>query len=397
MEKLRLDKSGTRGDGAPGIATRGIGSVGCPLRTRRQPHSATGSPMPKPNAALIDRLHLRWVPLLLAAGLNGCSSYYGQLAVGQLEVLRQRQPVAALIADEAQDANLRQRLEQALLARDFASRALGLPDNDSYHFYADLQRPYVVWNLFATEEFSVSPREHCFPIAGCVAYRGYYRQGAARGAAARLQAERLDTHVAGVEAYSTLGWFDDPLLNTMLRRNDEQLAGLIFHELAHQQLYLPGDTAFNESYASFVEREGLRQWRISRGLPEQDQQAQRHYRQLVELLLATRERLNELYASQRSESEMRQLKQFEFMRLRQAYRTLRDSQWNGDRRFDRWFAQPLNNASLLPFGLYDRWVPAFAALFEQNGRDWQRFHAAVAVLARHSADEREARLRQLAD
>ena len=323
--------------------------------------------MPKHNAALIDRLHLRWVPLLLAAGLNGCSSYYGQLAVGQLEVLRQRQPVAALIADEAQDANLRQRLEQALLARDFASRALGLPDNDSYHFYADLQRPYVVWNLFATEEFSVSPREHCFPIAGCVAYRGYYRQGAARGAAARLQAERLDTHVAGVEAYSTLGWFDDPLLNTMLRRNDEQLAGLIFHELAHQQLYLPGDTAFNESYASFVEREGLRQWRISRGLPEQDQQAQRHYRQLVELLLATRERLNELYASQRSESEMRQLKQFEFMRLRQAYRTLRDSQWNGDRRFDRWFAQPLNNASLLPFGLYDRWVPAFAALFEQNG------------------------------
>lgn len=353
--------------------------------------------MPKPNAALIDRLHLRWVPLLLAVGLNGCSSYYGQLAVGQLEVLRQRQPVAALIADEAQDANLRQRLEQALQARAFASRALGLPDNDSYHFYADLQRPYVVWNLFATEEFSVSPREHCFPIAGCVAYRGYYRQGAARGAAARLQAERLDTHVAGVEAYSTLGWFDDPLLNTMLRRNDEQLAGLIFHELAHQQLYLPGDTAFSESYASFVEREGLRQWRISRGLPEQDQQAQRHYRQLVELLLATRERLNELYASQRSESEMRQLKQFEFMRLRQAYRTLRDSQWNGDRRFDRWFAQPLNNASLLPFGLYDRWVPAFAALFEQNDRDWQRFHAAVAALARHSADEREARLRQLAD
>jgi len=353
--------------------------------------------MPKPNAALIDRLHLRWVPLLLAVGLNGCSSYYGQLAVGQLEVLRQRQPVAALIADEAQDANLRQRLEQALQARAFASRALGLPDNDSYHFYADLQRPYVVWNLFATEEFSVSPREHCFPIAGCVAYRGYYRQGAARGAAARLQAERLDTHVAGVEAYSTLGWFDDPLLNTMLRRNDEQLAGLIFHELAHQQLYLPGDTAFSESYASFVEREGLRQWRISRGLPEQDQQAQRHYRQLVELLLATRERLNELYASQRSESEMRQLKQFEFMRLRQAYRTLRDSQWNGDRRFDRWFAQPLNNASLLPFGLYDRWVPAFAALFEQNGRGWQRFHAAVAALARHSADEREARLRQLAD
>lgn len=353
--------------------------------------------MPKLNAALIDRLHLRWVPLLLAFGLNGCSTYYGQLALGQLELLRQRQPVEALIADPSLDAALRQRLAQVLQAREFASQALALPDNDSYRLYADLQRPYVVWNLFATEEFSVEPLQHCFPIAGCVAYRGYYRQGAARGEAARLQAEGLDTHVAGVEAYSTLGWFDDPLLNTMLRRNDEQLAGLIFHELAHQQLYLPGDTAFNESYASFVEREGLRQWRASRGLPEQDAQGRVRYRQLVELLLATRERLEELYASPRPEAEKRQLKQIEFMRLRQAYRTLRDGAWSGDRRFERWFARPLNNATLLPFGLYDRWVPAFSVLFQQNGSDWQRFHAAVAALAERPADERDAYLRQLAD
>ena len=353
--------------------------------------------MPKLNAALIDRLRLRWVPLLLAVGLNGCSSYYGQLAQGQLELLRQRQPVAVLIADETQDAALRQRLAQAQHAREFASSALGLPNNGSYRLYADLQRPYVVWNLFATEEFSVEPLQHCFPIAGCVAYRGYYRQGAARGEAARLQAEGLDTLVAGVEAYSTLGWFDDPLLNTMLRRNDEQLAGLIFHELAHQQLYLPGDTAFNESYASFVEREGLRQWQTSRGVPEQAAQARVRYRQLVELLLETRERLAELYAAPRSEGERRQLKQTEFMRLRQAYRNLRDTQWQGDRRFDRWFAQPLNNATLVPFGLYDRWVPAFAALFEACGKDWQCFHAAVAGLAKRPADEREARLRQLAN
>lgn len=351
--------------------------------------------MSKLNAALIDRLRLRWVPLLLAVGLNGCSSYYGQLAQGQLELLRARQPVAALIADESRDQALRQRLDQAQQARDFASSALGLPDNSSYRLYADLQRPYVVWNLFATEEFSVEPLQHCFPIAGCVAYRGYYRQGAARGAAARLQAEGLDTLVAGVEAYSTLGWFDDPLLNTMLRRNDEQLAGLIFHELAHQQLYLPGDTAFNESYASFVEREGLRQWQASRGLPEQAAQARARYRQLVELLLATRERLAELYASPRSKEELRQLKQAEFMRLRQAYRTLRDTQWGGDRRFDRWFAQPLNNATLVPFGLYDRWVAAFSALFEECERDWQRFHTEVAALAKRPADEREARLTQL--
>lgn len=352
--------------------------------------------MPKPNAATIDHRALRWVPLLLAVGLNGCS-YYSQLAVGQLELLRQREPVARVIADQTRAPALRQRLTHALEARRFASSALGLPDNDSYRLYADVQRPYVVWNLFATEAFSVKPVEHCFPIAGCVAYRGYYRQGAARGEAARLQAQGLDTHVAGVEAYSTLGWFADPLLSSMLRRDDEQLAALLFHELVHQRLYVPGDTAFNESYATFVEREGLRQWRRARGLPPLDGQAQRQYRQLVELLLATRERLDALYASGKPETQLRALKQAEFARLRRDYRQLRDGAWGGSRRFDGWFARPLNNASLVPFGLYDRWVPAFAALFEHNERDWTRFHAAVAALAAHPADEREAVLRPLAD
>jgi predicted aminopeptidase len=187
------------------------------------------------------------------------------------------------------------------------------------------------------------------------------------------------------------------LLGGMLAWSDERLAGLIFHELAHQRLYLPGDTAFNESYATFVEREGLRQWRVSRGLPEQDEQSRARYRQLVQLLLDTRQRLDELYASGRSAAELRALKQAEFVALRQRYRNLRDSQWNGDARFDRWFGQPLNNATLLPFGLYDRWVSAFAALFEQSGRDWSRFHAAVATLAKEPADEQEATLTRLAD
>lgn len=352
--------------------------------------------MPKPNAAFVDTRSLRWVPLVLTVCLNGCS-YYSQLAIGQLDLLRQRQPIEALIADEARDPALRQRLAEVLQARTFASRALALPDNRSYRLYAELDRPYVVWNLFAAEEFSVRPLEHCFPIAGCVAYRGYFRQGAARAEAARLRMNRLDTHVAGVEAYSTLGWFADPLLSSMLRRNDEQLAALIFHELAHQQLYLPGDTAFNESYATFVEREGLRQWRAHRGLPEGDEQGRMRYRQLVELLLDTRNRLERLYASDRPAPELRALKQAEFTTLRQRYRILRDNQWQGDARFDRWFAKPLNNATLLPFGLYDRWVPAFAQLFEENGRDWARFHAAVATLSERPADEREARLSKLAN
>ncbi len=210
---------------------------------------------------------LRLLPLLIV--LTGCSSlgYYAQLGEGQWQLLQARQPVAELLADPQQPAALRQRLQLAQEARAFASARLGLPDNRSYRLYANLKRPYVVWNLFATAEFSLQPLTHCFPIAGCVAYRGYFDEQRARGAAALLRVQGLDTEVAGVEAYSTLGWFDDPLLNSMLAWSDARVAALIFHELAHQRLYLPGDTAFNESFARFVEEEGLRQWRQARHLP----------------------------------------------------------------------------------------------------------------------------------
>src|SRR5690606_37031320 len=192
---------------------------------------------------------------------------------GQLELLAARQPVAQLLADPQGDPVLKRRLALAQQARDFASAALGLPDNRSYRLYADLQRPYVVWNVFATAELSLSPLTHCFPVAGCVTSRGCYRPGRARGAAALLQAEGMDTYVAGVEAYSTVGWFAGPILNTMLHWDDERLAALIFHELAHQQLYLDDDSAFNESFASFVEQQDLRQapgpgivaWRLRYG------------------------------------------------------------------------------------------------------------------------------------
>ncbi|MCP9340829.1 aminopeptidase [Stutzerimonas xanthomarina] len=346
----------------------------------------------KPKIAAVDKRMQRWVPLLLAAGLSGCSSYYGQLAVGQLELLRQREPIAAILDNSQSDPQLRQRLALALQARAFASHALGLPDNRSYRVYADIQRPYVVWNVFATEEFSVAPLSHCFPIAGCVAYRGYYREGRARGAAALLKAEGHDTLVAGVPAYSTLGWFDDPLLSSMLRWDDERLAGLIFHELAHQQFYLADDTAFNESFASFVEREGLRQWRASRSLPPPNETARKPYADLSKLVLATRDRLAAIYASDLSESAMRAAKRDAFMHMRQAYRQLRDGPWKGDDRFDRWMSQPLNNASLVPFGLYDKWVPAFAALFDRAGGDWQRFYAETTALGRLPADERKRQL-----
>lgn len=348
--------------------------------------------------ALLDRFRWRLVPLLLGLLLNGCASldYYTQLGRGQLALLAAREPVDKLLADPAADPELKHRLALAQQARDFASHALHLPDNRSYRLYADLGRPYVVWNVFATPELSLAPLTHCFPIAGCVAYRGFYQQGRARGAAALLHAEGMDTYVAGIEAYSTLGWFADPILNTMLRWGDERLAAVVFHELAHQQLYVADDTAFNESFASFVEHEGLRQWRAARGLAPVAADDERQRRQFTELILASRARLEALYASAASDEYKHTAKAAEFGRLRAEYRTLRDDQWGGDGRYDAWVNAPLNNARLLPFGLYDQWVEAFGALFKQVAGDWPTFYQRVAELGALQAAERTQALQTLA-
>jgi predicted aminopeptidase len=348
---------------------------------------------------LIDFACRPWVPLVAALLLGGCSTltYYGHLAQGHLQLLQAREPIAELLVDPGTDAGLKQRLAVALQARRFASAALHLPDNRSYRLYADIQRPFVVWNVFATAEFSLDPELYCFPVAGCVAYRGFYSQGRARGMAALLEQRGLDTYLGGVEAYSTLGWFDDPILNTMLRWNDQRLVAVIFHELAHQQLYVADDTAFNESFATFVERRGLGQWRAARGLAPADPQGERQREQFTALVLASRARLKRLYARDLSAERMRAGKQAEFARLRAEYQALREGVWGGVGRYDGWMATPLNNAKLLPFGLYDRWVPAFAVLFEQAEGDWPRFYQRVAALGKLSADEREQALQALSD
>lgn len=337
-----------------------------------------------------------WILILLSLWLCGCSSYYGQLALGQAELLRSREPISSILADPQRDSVLKDRLRRALDARNFASSHLELPNNDSYRLYADLHRPYVVWNVFATEEFSVDPIRQCFPIAGCVAYRGYFKEFAARAKAAELKRQQQDTLVVGIDAYSTLGWLSDPLLNTMMRRDDDQVAALIFHELTHQKLYVKGDTAFNESYASFVEREGQRQWRKERGLPPPKADRAKAYRQMVTEILATRERLRQLYTRRFLTPEMlRERKQAEFSQLRQTYRRLRAQEWGGKPYFEHWFKLPLNNASLLPFGLYDQWLPAFERLFQQHQGQWAAFHAAVAQLAQLTETERRKTLEQL--
>jgi len=358
--------------------------------------------MPRPvllrsSHGALDRIGRVFVPLLAILLLNGCATatYYGQLARGQWQLLQAREPIDALLDDPATAPRLRQQLIQAGQARAFASERLKLPDNRSYRVYADLGRPFVVWNLFATPELSLQPVTHCFPIAGCVAYRGYYEQGAARGAAALMRQQGLDVYVAGIEAYSTLGWFDDPLLSTMLNWGEERLAALIFHELAHQRFYVKGDTEFNESYAPFVEREGSRQWRAARGKRQAPDAGARQREQFTQLVLATRGRLQAIYAGPLDEAAKRQAKQAEFERLRRDYRRLRDERWGGIGRYDSWIEGPLNNAKLLPFGLYDRWVPAFARLFEQVGGNWMRFHREVVALGRLPSAQRQAALHKL--
>ncbi|QHF10970.1 aminopeptidase [Pseudomonas syringae] len=329
--------------------------------------------------------------------LTGCSSvsYYSQLAQGQWQLLQAREPVEKIIADPTRDAGLRRHLAQSQLARAFASEHLHLPDNKSYRLYADLGRPYVVWNVFATDEFSLEPVTHCFPIAGCVAYRGYYSPGGARGEAALQRQAGKDVYLSGVEAYSTLGWFNDPILSSMMGWGDERLATLIFHELAHQRFYVKDDTEFNESYASFVEQEGTRQWRAARGLPPESVSQSARRDQFTRLVLDTRERLKALYRQPLSAEAMHARKAEAFERMRREYRALRDEQWAGDKRFDAWINSPMNNAKLLPFGLYDQWVPAFETLFRQENGDWQAFYRAVEKLGGMPVEARKAALRAL--
>lgn len=333
---------------------------------------------------------------ILAAGivaglLTGCQAgYYAHLLRGQYDLLSRRVPIAELLAQPDTAPELRQRLSAALDARVFAVRVLKLPDNDSYTRYADLGRPYAVWNVFAAPEFSLKPVEWCYGLVGCMAYRGYYDVTLAREAAAALAAQGHDVYVGGVPAYSTLGWFDDPVLNTMLAGSDDQLAGTIFHELAHQRLFVKGDTEFSESFARFVEEQGLRDY--LRGFPERERHMQRqqaHEAHFIALVLEARRRLESLYASDLPPDAMRQRKQQEFERLRSEYAG------GGDAGYDGWMAGPINNARLLPFGLYHQWAPAFAVLFMDAGSDWSAFYRAAESLSELESQAREQALHAL--
>jgi predicted aminopeptidase len=328
--------------------------------------------------------------------LSGCGTLYVmQAAAGQWHVLRARVPLDKLLADPHTPATLRMRLAEVRAAREFASRELGLPDNRSYRSYADIGRPYVVWNVVATPEFSLDPKRWCFPVAGCVAYRGYFHEQRARDFANALAVRGFDVAVDGVPAYSTLGRFADPVLSSMLRFGDDELAATIFHELAHQLLYVRDDTEFNEAFATTVEDTGLERWLAHQGASQRmrELRAQQVYGQaFVDLLLRYRARLAELYASGAAREDLRVRKALIFHALAADIRALERRQGADYPLYEEWIAQGLNNARLASVATYFDCVPGFRRLLAQVDNDLPRFYAAVRELARQPRAARHARL-----
>ena len=339
-------------------------------------------------------LALAWAGVA-ALVVGGCSTaeYYWQGISGQLDLLGRAQPMAEVL-EATRDPVVKRKLERVLAIREYASRELGLPDNASYRRYTDLRRRFVLWNVFATPELSLTPRQWCFPIAGCVNYRGYFAEADARAEAARLTANGDDAYIGGVPAYSTLGYFADPMPSSFMRYPDTEIARLIFHELAHQVAYARDDTVFNESFAVAVEEEGLRRWLANQHDPDLDLQfaSSRRYRDGFRTLVEhTRAKLVALYASDASDADKRAAKTAAFDNMRSEYASLK-REWGGFGGYDYWFAQGPNNASLAAVGLYTQKVPQFKALLAAEGGDLARLYARVKALAGLPKAERDTAL-----
>jgi predicted aminopeptidase len=341
--------------------------------------------------------------LLLAASaaallLAGCSTlnYYSQAAQGQLSLVSESRPIDEWISDPGTTPKLRMRLATARQIRLYAVQQLGLPDNKSYMNYTALDRQYVVWNVVATPELSLKPLQWCFPVAGCVNYRGYYGKDDAQDYARELRSAGNDVQVGGVTAYSTLGWFNDPLISTFINYPDAELARLIFHELAHQVVYVAGDSQFNESFASAVEEAGVERWLEKFGNPAMRENYVKYTarkQEFLQLLLGCRRALEKNYASHASAQEKRATKARLFRQLQDDYALLKQS-WGGYAGYDRFFAEPLSNAHLAAIATYNDFVPAFRALLARE-HSFGGFYAAVRRIADLERDERHRRLKLL--
>lgn len=315
-------------------------------------------------------LKLGLVVFVGACAVSSCVlPYYVQAIGGQVGLLRKRVPIEELIQDPALDATTRERLELVNEVREFAVSALSLPDSKSYTSYVDLGRDYVVWNVVAAEEFSVEALTWCFPVAGCVSYRGYFKQENASKFAERLTGRGYETYVGGSPAYSTLGHFDDPVLNTMLTGGDENIAATLFHELAHQRLYFKGDTELSESFATAVEQYSVEAWLTRRNQNEALERylnGLRRQQQFADLIRRQRDRLSAVYASGQEAAAMRQAKSDAFRQMRTEYEVMK-AEWGGTGGYDRFIDSDLNNASLAAVTSYQRWVPGLRSRIDRLG------------------------------
>ena len=341
--------------------------------------------------------------LILIVGaitLSACSSfgYYADLMAGHSELLEQRKSVSEIITDKETSSKLRNLLIKSQKIRDFATKKLYLPENDSYRMYADLKRPYAVWNVVAAEEFSVQPKKWCFMFVGCLSYRGYFSKEDATNYANELKSQGYDVYVAGAKAYSTLGWFDDPLLNTMMYKSEARRAGIIFHELAHQVVYIENDSAFNEAFATAVEEEGIRRWMSANGKGEKYQEYlvdKKRDIEINQLLQETREKLKKVYETKASIKEKRQQKKTIFSLTQRKYRMLKKS-WDGYSAYDAWMTQGLNNSHLLLIATYHDLVPTFKSMLKIEHYNLNAFYAAAKKYGELNKKDRSLQLKKLA-
>lgn len=320
------------------------------------------------------------LPLLTSCADLG---YYLHSARGHFDIINKQQDIHHLLQEEEIPGNLQHQLRRVLEIRDFAFQQLQLPRSDSYSAYADLGRDHALKNLFAAEEFSIRSKQWCYPVVGCAGYRGFFDQQRLDQFVRNLQQENYDIYIARVSAYSTLGWFDDPVLNTFIHWPDYRLAGLIFHELAHQQLYVDGDTQFNESFATAVQQAGVERWLQYQGKTEQLQRYRRHLQnrqQVIGLIQQARQDLDKVYQQQIDEDTKRKRKADRLQQLKQQYQSLAQSFEVKDG-FHQWFNRDINNAQLASLSTYHDWVPAFRRLLEQQQQDFQAFYREVAELA----------------
>lgn len=346
--------------------------------------------------ARLNRFRLLTLLAVLLLLLPGCETagYYGQAIRGEAKILAHRRAIDKVLADPHTPPSLQEKLRLVLKLREFAAHDLKLPANGHYLRYVELHRRYVVWNVEAAPEFSLKSKSWWYPIVGRQTYRGYFSEAAAQRYAASLARQDLDVSVEGIEAYSTLGWFKDPVLSSFIDHDETELAEIIFHELAHQRLFLSGDTDFNEAFATAVAEEGVRRWLRSRGggaAVERYEASLRRHRQFLKLIAETRRELESLYGAGKSVVELRQRKADIFEALR-----ARLPQHKGERNelpgYDGWFAQPLNNARLNTVATYYDLVPAFQRQLAANGGDLEDFFREIKALAKLPKAERHRRL-----